>query len=39
MNERTIEKVLEFHVSPVRVWRAITEPEEEGELIDLLGIA
>jgi len=28
MDERTIEKVLDFEASPDRVWKAITEPEE-----------
>ena len=47
MNQRIIEKVLEFQASPDRVWKAITEPEELskwfghrtelGELLKLLG--
>ena len=37
MNERTIEKVLDFQALPERVWRAITELAELGELVDFIG--
>ena len=49
MNERTVEKVLDFQASPERVWEAISDPAElsrwfgdraeMGELTDLLGNA